>query len=167
MFYLNIVFYLNIKLILYCFVFSRTTWSQQCIRPTSNEWRFQQDSASREVMKIQLSFTGCQTLKNCSVLFFLTQPGGLWRGQFKTKSKTRVFKGHSTMIGGVAIGNHVQLFQMFSQHSTRYSTISKYSFFAIWHFFGSFVPFGRYLKIFFRNLNWSLQFFDDDQNFFG
>ena len=42
--------------------------------------------------------------------------------------------------------------------STKYLTISKYPFFAIWLFFLSFVPFGRYLKLFFRNLNWSCRF---------
>ncbi len=166
------MFCLNTKLILYCFVFSRTTWSQQCIRHTSNEWRFQQGFASKGVMKIRHNFTGCLTLKNCFALLFLIHPGGLSRGQSKTKtSVTRVFKGFSSMIGGATLGNHIK--NMFSS-STLPNFLTtlikifdhfKIFIFAIWLFFGSFAPFGRYLKIFFRNLNWSLQFFDDAQNF--
>jgi len=163
--------------------FSRTTCHQLCIHRTSKEWRFQQGSAYKEVMKIQRNSTVCLTLKNRSALLFWIQTGGLSRGQSRTKTSV-VFKGFSLMIGeATAIGNNIK--NMFSNltlrnvfttlnkklnnlklfNSTKYSTISKYPFFAIWLLFGSFVPFGRYLKLFFRNLSWSLQFFDDDQNF--
>ncbi len=107
------MFYLNTKLILYCFVFSRITWSPKCIQIISKEWHYLQGSASNAALKIRHNFTGCQTLKNCSAPLFLIQPGGLSRGQSKMKTLgTRVFKGFSSMIEWAPLGNHIK--NMFS-----------------------------------------------------
>jgi hypothetical protein len=88
------------ELILYCFVFSRTTWLPKCIEITSSECHYQQGFAFNPASKILHNFTGCQILKNSSAPSFLIQPGGLSQGQSKTKTLgTQVFKGLSSMIG--------------------------------------------------------------------